>query len=164
MTYLKITRTGSLLLSLALFSCSSSKNISGTYHSKFASLGMFGTTVRLKPESRLQYVFQGDLMYDSATGHYQVYGNKIYVLFDREKKDTNKLYYRFDNMPVKTTIYKGDTIQYKLLLYCGHNKLFPGHFETGRKITTAKGYSRRRKYLFFGSHYHSRRYYYKRIG
>ena len=151
------------ILSLALFSCSSSKTITGTYHSKFASLGMFATTVRLKPDSSLQYVFRGDMIYDSATGHYQVYGDKVYILFDKELKDPSKFYHRFDDMPLRTTTYKGDTIQYKLLLYRGHNKLFPGHYATGKKITRARGYSRRRKYLFFGSHYRSKRYYYRRI-
>jgi len=28
------------------------------------------------------YVFQGDLIYDSAAGHYQVCGNKVFVTFD----------------------------------------------------------------------------------
>jgi len=125
---------------------------------------MFGTTVRLKADHSMQYVFQGDLMYDSATGHYQVYGNKVYVEFDQELKDTNKLYYRFDIMPQKYAYYPGDTIVYKLLLYIGHHKLFPGHADTGLKITKEKGYSKRRKYLVFGSHYYEKRFYYKKIG
>ncbi|MBS1602295.1 MAG: hypothetical protein JST42_06470 [Bacteroidetes bacterium] len=125
---------------------------------------MFGTTVRLRSDSTLQYVFQGDLLYDSAAGHYQVRGNKVYVLFDKEVRDTGKLYYRFDNMPLRTATYKGAPVQYKLLLYCGHHKLFPAYAATGKKITSARRYSRRRKYLLFGSHYYSRRYYYRRTG
>jgi hypothetical protein len=123
---------------------------------------MFGTTIRLKPDSTLQYVFQGDLMYDSATGHYHIYDNKVYVSFNRELPDTNKLYYRFDNMPLKTVTYPGVTIQYKLLLYRGHNKLFPGHLEPEKKITREHGYSKHKKYFLFGSHYFSRKFYYKK--
>ena len=133
-----------------LFSSCSIKNIAGAYHSKSASLGMFGTTVRLKPDGTLEYVFQGDLIYDSATGRYHVYDNKVYVLFDKEPRDTNKLYYRFDNMPVKTTTYRDNTIQYNLFFYCGHNKLFPAHVETGKKITRARGYTKWKKYIIFG--------------
>lgn len=152
-----------LLILLAMFSCSSSKNIAGTYHSKFAVHGFFGTTVRLKSDSTLEYVFQGDLMYDSTTGRYQVYDDKLYITFDKESPDTNRLYYRFENMPLKTIIYFGDTIQYKLFYYIGHNKLFPAHVETGKKVSKASGYSKRRKYILFGSHYYERRYYYKRV-
>jgi hypothetical protein len=58
---------------LCLFlSCGSTKKITGTYYSKFAVHGFFVTTVRLKPDNTLEYVYQGDLVYDSATGRYQV--------------------------------------------------------------------------------------------
>lgn len=102
-------------------------------------------------------------MYDSATGQYQLYNNKIYVLFDKELKDSNKLYYRFDNMPVKTISYLGSTIQYQEFFYIGCNKLFPANIETGRKVTSARGYSKRKKYIIFGSHYYSKRYYYRHV-
>jgi hypothetical protein len=35
--------------------------------------------------------------------------------------------------------------------------------ETGKKVTTARGYSKRKKYWLFGSHYYERKYYYQRI-
>jgi len=124
---------------------------------------MFGTTVRLKTDHSMQYVFQGDLMYDSATGHYKVYGNQVYVEFDKELPDTNKLYYRFDNMPQKYVYYQGDSVPYKMLFYVGHNKLFPAYAETGRKITREKAYTKRRRFLFFGSHYYRKRFYYKKV-
>jgi hypothetical protein len=156
-----ITTSFSLLILFGLFSCSSTKNIAGTYRSKFAVHGFFGTTVRLKSDSTLEYVFKGDLMYDSTTGHYQIYNDKLYMNFDKELPDTNKLYYRFDNMPLKKLVYSGDTIWYKLFCYIGHNKLFPAHVETGKKVTKARGYSKRRKYIVFGSHFYDRRYFYK---
>jgi hypothetical protein len=92
---------------LTLFSCRSSQHLTGTYHSRFAELMMFGTTVRLKADHSMQYVFQGDLIYDSATGRYLVHGNKVYVEFDKEPVDTNKLYYRYDNMSQKICLLQG---------------------------------------------------------
>jgi hypothetical protein len=151
------------LLSFLLLSCSSPKNVAGTYHSSFPELGMFGTTIRLKSDSTLEYVFQGDLMYDSATGGYKIIGNKIYVLFDKELTDSNNLNHYFDNMPLKTATNSGGTISYKLILYSGDNKLFQAYAETGKKITRAKQYHKRKKYLLFGSHYYGKRFYYKRI-
>jgi hypothetical protein len=150
-------------LTLALLSCHSSKIITGTYRSKFAVHGMFGTTIRLKPDSTLEYIFQGDLMYDSATGRYQQRGDKLYLNFDKEVQDSNRLYYRFDNMPLKRDVYLGDTIFYKQYFYIGKNRLYPAHYETGKKVTKARGYSKKKKYLLFGSHYYDRKYYYKRV-
>ena len=102
-------------------------------------------------------------MYDSTTGHYHVADNKIYVNFDKEVQDTNKMYYRFDNMQLKTFLYFNDTIKYKQSYYIGHNKLFPIHIETGKKVTTARKYNKRKKYILFGSHYYDKRYYLKRL-
>ena len=153
----------SIILLFGLTSCRSTNKIIGTYQSKFASNGFFGTTIRLKPDNTLEYIFQGDLMYDSVTGHYRVRDKKVFIIFDKELQDTNKMYYRYDDMELKTIVLSGDTIAYKTFCYIGHNKLFPGHLETGKKVTTAFGYSRRKKYLFFGSNYYNKRYYYKRM-
>ncbi len=152
------------ILPIGLLSCGSSKPALGVYLSRFAEVGMFGTTVRLKPDQTLEYIFHGDMLYDSATGHYRVCGSKLYVLFDPQPRDMFKLYYRYNDMPLKEAICHGDTISYKLLLYLGPNKLFPGHAETGKKVTRAWGYSKRRKYVLFGAHYYVHRCYYRRIG
>ena len=114
------------------------------------------------PDSSLQYVFQGDLMYDSITGRYTIYYNKLYLNFDKEPQDTTKLYYRFDNMPLKTEVHSGDTIKYKLSYVIGHDKLFPIHVVTGKKVTRARTYHKRKKYILFGSHYYNKRYFLKR--
>jgi hypothetical protein len=152
-----------ILFLMELVSCSSTKNVAGTYRNKFAVAGFFGTTIRLFQDSRLQYVFQGDLMYDSITGHYHVYDKKLYINFDKELHDTSKTYYRFDDMPLKIVEYSGDSINYKLSYCIGHNKLFPIHVVSGKKVTKARKYNERKKYLFFGSHYYNKRYYLKRI-
>ena len=152
-----------ILLLCGLFSCSSTNNIEGTYCSKFAILNFFGTTIRLMKDSSLQYVFQGDLIYDSVTGHYQVTDKRLFINFDKELQDTSKLYYRFDNIPLKTLVYSGDTIKYKLSFWIGHDKLFPILTEAGKRMTKAKKYNRRKKYIFFGSHYYKRRYYLRKL-
>jgi hypothetical protein len=158
-----LTASFFVLLFIGLVSCNSTKNVAGTYRNNFAELGFFGTTIRLKQDSTLQYVFQGDLMYDSITGHYTIKDNKIYLNFDKEQQDTAKLYYRFDNMPLKIKVYPGDTIKYKLSYVIGHDKLFSIHVVTGKKVTKAKRYNKHKKYIFFGSHYYNKRYYLKRI-
>ena len=94
------------LVVFSMFSCGSTKSIAGTYYIDFASLGFFGTTVRLYPDSTLQYVFQGDLMYDSTTGKYTVRDEKVYTRCDKEVLDTTKLQYQFDSIPPKLPLLK----------------------------------------------------------
>ncbi|HEU4554274.1 MAG TPA: hypothetical protein VFS25_15620 [Chitinophaga sp.] len=151
-----------ILVLCGAFSCRPARNVAGTYRSKFAVYGFFRTTIRLKPDSTLEYVFRGDLMYDSTTGHYKVIGNKVYINLDQQPTDSYHLHYRFDDLPLKRFVHSEDTIRYKVLCYIGHKKLFPAHTETGKKVTKAKGYSKRKKYLVFGSHFYERRYFYER--
>jgi hypothetical protein len=65
------TITFSLLFCL-LFSCNSTKNIAGTYRSKFAVNGFFGTRVYLSSDSTFTYRMRGDLAYDTAAGQFQI--------------------------------------------------------------------------------------------
>jgi len=160
----RLTTTISALLFLCgLFSCSSTKNITGKYATNFASLGFFGTTIILKPDSTLSYKFSGDMISHLVTGTYTVSNNKIYMLFDKEILDTN-----FASSPLfDDTIYvatiKNNTIKYQRYFYIGHDKLFFSNRKTGEKITKAKRYNRRRKFLFFGSHYYKKRHYLRLI-
>jgi hypothetical protein len=157
------TATFFLLILCSMLSCNSTKNIAGMYYTNFADLGFFGTTIRLQPDSTLQYVFQGDMIYDSTTGHFTVRDHYVYISFDKEVPDSTRLYYRFDNMPVKRALIEGDSIRYQSFLYIGDNKLFFAHAETGKKVTKATRYNKRKRYLFFGSHYYKRRWYLKKI-
>lgn len=150
------------VLATTLISCSSSKNLTGTYRSKFATGGFFTTQVQLHTDSTLQYVFEGDLEYEKATGHYRVVGNKLYILFDKEEPDSERPYHQLDVMPLRQVTINGSRIDYQMFLYIGHNKLFPALMKTGKKVTRATGYSKRRKYILWGSHYYKRRYYYKK--
>jgi hypothetical protein len=150
------------ILSSLLTACGTSNDITGTYRSKFAIGGFFTTRIQLNADSTLQYVFQGDLEYEKATGHYRVDGNKLYILFDKEEPDSERPYHRFDVMPVKSLTPNGNRIDYQTSLYIGHHKLFPANSNTGKKVTRASRYSKRKKYLLWGSHYFKRRYYYKK--
>jgi len=150
------------LLAAMLTSCGTSKNLTGAYRSKFAIGGFFTTDIRLNADSTLQYVVQGDLQYEKATGHYRVTGNKLYILFDKEKTDSERPRHQLDVMPIRQVTVNGSRIDYQMFLYIGHNKLFPALTKTGKKVTRATGYSRRKKYVLWGSHYYKRRYYYKK--
>jgi len=151
-----------ITLICGLCSCGST-NIAGTYRTNFADLGFFATTITLKTDSTLEYVFQGDLIYDSATGHYSIYNQNVYITFDREFPDTNKLYYRFKNVPLKNDTILVDIICYQEFYYIGHDKLFAAHSQTGKKVTKARRYNKRKQYILFGSQYYKKRWYLKRI-
>jgi hypothetical protein len=158
--------TNKILLVLflcGLFSCSSTKNIAGKYATNFASLGFFGTTIILKPDSTLSYKFSGDLIYHLVTGTYKVSNNRIYMLFDKEIMDTNFVNSPLFDDTIHLAISKNDTIRYQRYFYTGHNKLFFSNYKTGERITKAKRYNRRKKFLFFGSHYYTKRHYLRPI-
>jgi len=72
-----------------IISCRSTKNIAGKYETNFASMGFFGTTVILNPDSTLSYKFSGDMIYHYVNGNYKVLHNKVYILFHKEILDTN---------------------------------------------------------------------------
>ncbi|MGC4038389.1 MAG: hypothetical protein QM764_20665 [Chitinophagaceae bacterium] len=146
-----------------LSSCCSTKNLTGKYGTNFATLGFFGTTVKLKLDSSLEFIFQGDLIYHRLTGHYQVYGHKLYMTFDKEELDSNDARGPLISDTLYKTSFKGIKIVYQKLFYVGHHKLFFGYTKSGKKITKTKRYNKRKKYLFFGSHMYSRRYYLRRI-
>lgn len=145
-----------------LISCSSTKNIAGKYGTNFATMGFFGTTIKLKQDSTLEYIFGGDMIYHHVTGHYKIYDHKVYMVFDKEKLDSNFASGSLFTDTLYKTVYLGDTIVYQTFCYIGHNKLFFAYAQTGKKITRAKRYCKRKKYLFFGRHYYKRRWYLKR--
>ena len=146
-----------------IFSCSSTKNITGKYATNFASLGFFGTTIILKPDNTLSYKFSGDMIYHFVTGSYKVSDNKIYMLFDKEILDTNFVRSSLFDDTIHIATSKDDTIRYQRYFYIGHDKLFFSNYKTGEKITKAKRYNRRKKFLLFGSHYYKKRHYLRLI-
>ncbi|MFT3701762.1 MAG: hypothetical protein QM802_05305 [Agriterribacter sp.] len=125
-------------------------------------MGFFGTTVKLKPDSSLEYIFGGDMIHHHITGHYKIYDHKVYMVFEKEILDSNFARGSLFTDTLYKTIYKGDTIVYQSFFYIGHHKLFFTHASTGKKVTKATRYSKRKKYLFFGTHYYKHCWYLKR--
>ena len=148
-------------ISFGLISCVSTKNIAGKYGTNFATMGFFGTKIILKKDSSLEYTFGGDMIHHYLTGHYKIYGHNIYMVFDKEKLDSNLAPGPLFADTLYKTFYKGDSIFYQEFLYIGHNKLFFAYALTGKKVTKARRYNKRKKYLLFGSHYYKRRWYLK---
>ena len=145
-----------------MFSCSSTKNIAGRYATIFASGGFFGTTIILKKDSTLEYTFQGDLIYHHITGRYKVLDNKVYMTFDKELIDTNFGTKPFFSDTVYKKMYNKGTISYQSFCYVGHKKIFFSHRVTQKKVNKTTRFCKRKKYLFFGSHYYKRRWYLKK--
>lgn len=148
-------------ISCGFISCVSTNHIAGKYGTNFSSMGFFGTTINLKQDSTLEYIFSGDMIHHHITGHYAIYGNKVYMVFDKEILDSNFASGSFFPDIFYKTVYKGDTIKYQRFCYIGHKKLFFANAQTGKKVTKAKRYNKRKKYLIWGSHYYKRRWYLK---
>ena len=142
--------------------CNSPRKLEGTYVSKFAELGMFGTSVKLKEGNQFEYRFRGDLMFDTASGSYTVKDEKLYLEFKRKEND-NPLSLDLSAEPTRYDTVHGVPIKYHRFYYIGKDKLFPTHIETGKKVTKAHGFSKRRKYFLFGPHYFNRRFYLKKV-
>jgi hypothetical protein len=153
------------LFLLGLISCNSPKTLSGYYRSNFAIIGFFGTHIMFKTSDSLQFVFEGDMIYDSTVGSYRIFKNKLYVLFKRKDFDSNIVTSNIGhfNMPVKIDTVFGYTFPYQHFWYIGKNKLFATNEETGKKIMKESGYHKRKKYILFGSHYYYKKYYLKKV-
>ena len=152
-----------LLFAFCLLSCSTTKNITGKYVTNFAILNFFGTTITLKEDMTLDYRFSGDLIFHRVTGTYKVYDRKVYMLFDKEILDTNFAKTPLFDNEIKTLISEKDTVSYQKMFYIKHDKLFFSYLLTGKRITKAKRYNKRNKYLLFGSHYYKRRWYLRQV-
>jgi hypothetical protein len=60
------------------------------------------------------------------------------------------------------SVYKGNAILYQRFCYYWTQETFFSHAVTSKKVTKARRYNKRKKYLLFGSHYYKRRWYLKR--
>ncbi len=72
---------------------SQNKDVTGCYSSNFAVIGWFGIHLELKSDSTFYYTHKGDLLFDGATGIYQVKGKIIQLFYDIPKYDT--LYFKY---------------------------------------------------------------------
>jgi hypothetical protein len=142
-------------------SCNSERNITGTYRSNFAEMGFFSSKLKLKPDSSFEYYFRGDLIFDTATGNYCISKRKLILTYDQTPIDTSQFVY------LRALGFNFDTPQrsdenHSHIYYIRKNKLYVS-FQDGKIVRKAHGYSERKKYVLFGTHYFKMRYYLNRI-
>jgi hypothetical protein len=145
---------------IGLLSCNTTKNVAGSYQTNFADLGFFMTEIELKSDSSFSYRFAGDLIDDKAKGKYRVINDTIFLIYDRN--DSTPLRYSEKFMPSKKYHDKLTEFYYQEVLFIGNNKLYFANIETDKKVTKAMRYNKRRKYLFFGTHYYKKCWYLKK--
>ena len=149
-----------ITISVIVNSCSVNKNISGTYRSNFADLGLFVTVLKLNPDSTVGYRHSGDLIFDTAVGVYHVVDKKVFVKFQKIKTDD----FGPGNIPVLQTNRNSSLpFEYDYQYFIGHKKLFSTHIATGKKVSRAARYSKRKKFVLFGSHYYNRKWYLRKL-
>ncbi len=147
-------------MSVIVNSCSVNKYISGSYRSNFADLGFFVTFLKLNQDSTVGYRHSGDLIFDTAVGVYHVVDKKVFVKFQKIKTDD----FGPGNIPVLQTK-RNSTLpfEYDYQYFIGHKKLFSTRIATGKILTRATRYSKRKKYVLFGSHYYKRKWYLRKL-
>jgi hypothetical protein len=141
------------------YSCSTTKNLKGTYVSKFAIIGFFATRVTIKSDTTFGYHFSGDLENDSAQGEYKILNNILFLKFD-----TLKL--KIDSAdPFHTLVVNHSEASRPYQLLFKHNKLFK--ISKDGQITKMETASvTRRKFILFGqkiSKFRKKKYYYKKL-
>jgi len=150
-----------LLFTASVFSsCSPAKFSTGTYRTNFPVQVMFSVRLKLNADSTFEYVSQGDLTYDSVTGTYQHFHNKVFLKTIWMKTGP----YRYTRAEDPKIFISGrDTIKYQSFFYVATDKLYFTNLETGKKITKAKKYHERKKWVLFGSHYYNEKWYLERV-
>lgn len=152
-----------LSLSLGLISCSSTKNINGTYRSNFADLGMFITKVVLKNNSSFEYRFSGDLIFDTATGRFTIEHRKLILIYGPRPIDTSGLStMRSLGLKLDSPLILKSEASLPHVFFIRKNKLF-NSYQDEHIIKRATKYNKTKKYLLFGSHYYKRKWYLKRV-
>lgn len=145
-----------------LISCSSTKNIAGTYRSNFADLGFFVTMIKLKKDSTFEYRFRGDLFNDTATGHYEINGHKLLLHYKEVPMDTSgfanmrSIGFKLDSNSLKSVVPRN------YVFYIRRNKIYES-YQNEKIVTKAFGYSKWEKYFLFGTHYYKHKHYLKKI-
>jgi hypothetical protein len=137
------------LLTLISFAALGQKGLVGYYSSNAAEMGFFVTTIQLQKDSTFQYSSSGDLLHNDGRGRYTV-----------DKK--NILHFTFDPKPQKDSValleeaLSGGPPTLERLLY-KHGKLYSFHITEGHVVRRGQAISRRKKFLFWGERYLTRR-------
>ena len=146
-----------------LLSCNSTRNISGVYKSNFGVGGFFGTTVRLYSDSSFTFRMSGDLAYDTAAGQFQISKHSVILIYRPLSMDTSSVYQTMkESFSIHEAITGNHNLREPTKYLVGHNKLFLINTK-GLKVKRQWGYSKHKKYIFFGKHWYRRRYYLRRV-
>jgi len=131
-----------LLALIILSGCSSQKNVVGCYSSNFAEMGFFGTHLYLNKDSTFDYRFAGDMVNEVGHGIYYLNRDTIILVLHRARPRSIA-----DSLSADYNL--KDTIRF----YFQHKKIYGININSGKVVKYARGYSKRKKYFFFGSRY-----------
>ncbi|MFC4231406.1 hypothetical protein ACFOW1_05860 [Parasediminibacterium paludis] len=100
---------------------------------------------------------------DTATGKYQIEGGKLILAYDPRPIDTSGLsYMRSIGFKLDEPLNLKSDAGLPHVFYLRNNKLFHS-LQDGKIVKRATKYNKRRKYLFFGSHYYKRQWYLTKV-
>ena len=152
-----------LTVFIGLISCNTTLNIPGTYRSNFADLGFFVTNIKLKSDSTFEYRFRGDLLFDTATGNYEIKKRKIILTYDPKPIDTSGLsYLRSIGFKIDSSVTSKSDAGLPHIFYIRNRRLY-NSYQDGKIVRRATTYHKTRKYLFFGTHYYKKKWYLKQV-
>ena len=152
-----------LCISFFLCSCGLTHNVSGKYRSNFAVHGFFVTRINLNADSTFGYRMSGDMIFDTSNGHYRLDNKYLVITHQPFKRDTSEYgKYEKGNILLSSALSTNNHLKSSEKYVIGHNKLFVCD-SNGNVVRKQFGYSKPRKYLFFGKHWYKRRYYLKRV-
>lgn len=138
-----------LLLTLIPFAALGQKGVAGYYASNAAEMGLFVTTILLQTDSMFQYSSSGDLLHNAGRGRYTM-------------DEKNIIHFTFDLKPQKDSValleeaLSGGPPTLTRLLY-KNGKLYSFHVTEGHIVRRGQAISRRKKFLFWGERYLTRR-------
>ncbi len=140
---------------MGLSSCNPTSSIDGTYYSRFAEIGFFSTKIILCKDSSFTYRMQGNLIADTASGTYTV-NSRILILSYGRILDTSHYFIDGRNLAMYNL---SNASSRQLRYYIGHKKLFKINTK-GQVVKHSQGFSKRKQFLFWRSHYMTRRRYF----
>lgn len=146
--------------SALLGGCQASAPVSGVYHSNFATHGFFVTSVRCAPDSTFTYLFGGDLLSDKATGTYRLQHDTLSFTYRPDEPPApDSLLQRHGIVVPDSALSNPAAVSRPARLWYKARKLY-GVTKQGAVVRRAVGYSRNRKWLFWGERYLKPRPYY----
>lgn len=137
-----------ILILLTSSSLLGQEKIFGEYKSNVADLGFFVTTLKLNSDFTFEYTFSGDLIFQDGSGTFEVNErNEIFLKFIDYPKSEEQI--------EKSLVGGNQKIEDKKFKY-KNGKLYFFHVN-GHLVKKGKVYSKRKKYLFWGERYLTKR-------